>query len=343
VPTRPAADTSSRPSQAKRITIRDVAREAGVSVTTVSTALSGNGRLAADTRERVSAAAQRLGYVASPSARFLRSARTGSIGLCLPDQVLSLEYYMQLAFGAAAEAMAHDLALTLVPPNASTAQLAGMPVEGMIVVDPLIDDPILTRLRPSGLPVVTCEVDPSGRQHAGSVAGDNTAGVRRMLDHLTAQGAVTVAVIAPPETTSWSIESLAAYRGFCSDHGIPVRLATVGFVSTPESERAAVEQILAGGPVDAILSLPDGGAAAALQVAGAHGLRVPQDIMIASGVDSAVMALSTPQITALELNPREMGGRATSMLARLLSGHSAGESELVPVELVPRASTARRA
>ena len=93
----------------------------------------------------------------------------------------------------------------------------------------------------------------------------------------------------------------------------------------------------AGSPV------PDGGAAAALQVAGAHGLRVPQDIMIASGVDSAVMALSTPQITALELNPREMGGRATSMLARLLSGHSAGESELVPVELVPRASTARRA
>ena len=143
-----------------------------------------------------------------------------------------------------------------------------MPVEGMIVVDPLIDDPILTRLATSGLPVVTCEVDPSGGQHAGSVAGDNAAGVRRMLDHLTAQGAVTIAVIAPPETTSWSIESLAAYRDFCSERGIPERLATVGFVSTPESERAAVEQILAGGQVDAILSLPDGGAAAALQVAG---------------------------------------------------------------------------
>ena len=341
MPTTPAANTSGPTPHTKRITIRDVAREAQVSVTTVSTALSGNGRLAAETRDRVSAAAERLGYVASPSARFLRSARTGSIGLCLPDQVLSLEYYMQLAFGAAAEAMAHDLALTLVPPNASTAQLAGMPVEGMIVVDPLIDDPMLARLNASALPVVTCEVDPSGGQHAGSVAGDNTAGVRRMLDHLTEQGAVTIAVIAPPETTSWSIESLAAYRAFCSERGIPFALATVGFVSTPESERAAVEQILSAGPVDAILSLPDGGAAAALQVAGAHGLRVPQDILIASGVDSAVMALSTPQITALELNPREMGGRATAMLARLLSGQAADAVELVPVELVPRASTAR--
>ncbi len=341
MPTTTAADTDGTSPPAKRITIRDVAREAQVSVTTVSTALSGNGRLAAETRERVSAAAQRLGYVASPSARFLRSARTGSIGLCLPDQVLSLEYYMQLAFGAAAEAMAHDLALTLVPPNASKTQLAAMPVEGMIVVDPLIDDPMLARLAVSGLPVVTCEVDPSGGHHAGSVAGDNTAGVRRMLDHLTAQGAVTIAVIAPPETTSWSIESLAAYRDFCAERGIPERLATVGFVSTPESERAAVEQLLAAGPVDAILSLPDGGAAAALQVAGTHGLRVPQDILVASGVDSAVMALSTPQITALELNPREMGGRATSMLAGLLSGQSGASAERVPVELVPRASTAR--
>ena len=80
-------------------------------------------------------------------------------------------------------------------------------------------------------------------------------------------------------------------------------------------------------PVDVILSLPDGGAAAALQVAGTHGLRLPQDIMIASGVDSAVMALSTPLITALELNPREMGGRATSMLARQVSGESAAEAE----------------
>jgi DNA-binding LacI/PurR family transcriptional regulator len=53
------------------------------------------------------------------------------------------------------------------------------------------------------------------------------------------------------------------------------------------------------------------------------------------------VALSTPQITALELNPREMGGRATAMLARLLSGQAADAVELVPVELVPRASTTR--
>jgi DNA-binding LacI/PurR family transcriptional regulator len=330
-----------RATTGRRVTIRDVAREAGVSVTTVSTALSGGGRMGAQTRQRVEAVAAGLGYSPSPSARHLRTARTGSIGLCLPDQVLALEYYMQLAFGAAEAAMAQGLSLTLVPAQSSRNPLSATPVDGMIVVDPVEDDPTIAALVHAGIPIVTCEEDPTGTLHSGAVIGDHRNGAKALLEHLAGQGAGSIAMIAPPPTSSWSAAVRSEYQLFCRVRDAPDLLVTVPFISTISTVRTATHEILDHLGVDAIVAMPDGGAAGAWQAATARGYRVPSDLLIAAGVDSTMMELSAPPITALDLHPRQMGAEAAVMLSAALDGRQQENQVTVPVVLRQRASTLR--
>src|ERR1044072_1167505 len=107
-----------------RPTIRDVAAAVGMSPTTVSHALNGKGRVDPDTRERIAETARELGYRPNPTARRLRSGRSGAIALLLPfvepdivrDEMLALDYYMHLAGAAARPALARGDPMLLTRP-----------------------------------------------------------------------------------------------------------------------------------------------------------------------------------------------------------------------------------
>ena len=325
----------------KRITLLDVARAAGVSKTTVSDALSGRGRLPAATRERVAAVARELGYVANRSARNLRGGRTGAIGLYFPDRTIGLQYYMDLAIGAAEEALAHDVALTLIPALHNPADPPPLYVDGVVVSDPMLGDPMLRALAERRITVVTCERDLTpGAQHAGRVESDHGAGIRSLLDHLADQ-AERIALLCPGEETSFALDVRTAYRAWCAEHGREALIYDVPFVCAPEDVgRAVAEALRSPGGVDAIISVPDGGATSALQAALQQGRHVPDDLLVASYVDSpSLQSLITP-ITAIDIAPREMGRRAVRLLADLLSGKAEpGTVEVLPITLRVRAST----
>jgi DNA-binding LacI/PurR family transcriptional regulator len=328
-----------------RVTIHDVARAAGVSTTTVSNALSGTGRVATETRLRVSEAADRLGYSANPSARGLRKRRFGAIGLCIPGQTFGLEYYMELSLGAAAEALAHGLALTLVPPANGEAVLPPLHVDGVVVSDPVLGDPLLPHLSGLGLPVVTCERDLTpGAHHAGRVESDHDRAVRILLDHLAESGATRIALLCPGPESSFGLDIRTAYLSWCFAAGHRPVVHDVPFASRPEDVRAAVERALGATlPPDAVVSVPDGGAASALQEVLRDGRRVPDEVLVASYVDSPSLRGLTIPITAVDIAPREMGRRAAELLAGLLAGTvPEGTVETLPTELVVRASTTRR-
>jgi DNA-binding LacI/PurR family transcriptional regulator len=323
-----------------RVTIRDVARHAGVSTTTVSDALGGRGRLTAATRERIAAVARELGYSANPSARNLRRGRTGAIGLYFPERVVGLEYYMELAMGAAEEALAHELALTLIPASGSSTRHLG--VDGVVVSDPVLGDPTLGRLVSLGAPVVTCERDLTpGAVHAGRVESDHGAGVRSLLEHLVDRGARTVALLCPGDETSFGHDIRRAYVDWCTATGRPLLLVDVPFVAQPEDVAKAVAEALGGTEhPDALVSVPDGGAASALQAATERGRRVPDDLLVASYVDSRSLRGTTPPITAVDIAPREMGRRAARLLADLIDGRAEpGTAVQLTTAVVPRGST----
>lgn len=327
-----------------RITIRDVARAAGVSTTTVSDALRGRGRLAAATRKRVVQIARELGYTANPRAQNLRLGRTGAIGLYIPEHTIGFEYYINLAIGAAEQALDHGLALTLIPAWHDSTRAAPLHVDGVVVSDPVLGDPALRRFAELGLTVVTCERDLTpGARHAGRVESDHQAGLRELLTHLADSGARRIALLCPGAETSFGHDIRSAYQAWCAETGRPAVVADVPFACQPEDVTRAVEQVLRSPtPPDAIVSVPDGGAASALQAVLREGRRVPEDLLIASYVDGpSLRGLAIP-ITAVDIAPREMGRRAARLLAELLSGQVPhGSTETLPTKLVVRASTLR--
>lgn len=328
----------------RRVTIRDVARAAGVSTTTVSDAISGRGRLAAATRDRVVEIARELGYAANPRARNLRRGRTGAIGLYIPEHTIGLEYYMNLAIGAAEEALEHELALTLIPASRNPASTAPLYVDGVVVSDPVLGDPTLRRLTDLGLPVVTCERDLTpGARHAGRVESDHEAATRELLNHLAEAGARWIALLCPGDETSFGRDIRTAYETWCVTAGRRPIVAEVPFACQPEDIIRAVETLLRSpAPPDAILAVPDGGAAVALHAVLREGRRIPDDMLVASYVDSpALRGLAVP-ITAVDIAPREMGRRAARLVAELLAGEVPhGAVEVLPTKLVVRASTVR--
>jgi DNA-binding LacI/PurR family transcriptional regulator len=199
--------------------IRDVAAAAGVSVTTVSHALNGKGRLPPETRERVRGVADRLGYRPNPAARGLAGGRTGLLGLVvsqaagLPVVLSDFAYFGQLMAGATSAAIERDHAVVLAPPD---HDIAGLQLDGAIVVDPVAHDPVVARLRETGRPVVT-----TGRvlgEDAGApwVDNDHAAGTLGMLEHLRRHGARTVALVAGPPVHSYDEDVESAYRAWCA-------------------------------------------------------------------------------------------------------------------------------
>jgi DNA-binding LacI/PurR family transcriptional regulator len=328
-----------------RVSIRDVARAAGVSTTTVSDAVTGQGRISQATRDRVAQVAADLGYMAHPNARWLRSGRTGAVGLYLPERTVGWEYYMRLALAAADEAFAHDMALTLLPTWPQGPAAPPLHVDGVIVSDPVLGSPMLARLASLGVPVVTCERDVTpGAEHAGRVEGDHQVGIRTLLDHLSEQGARRIAVLCPPEDTSFGLDVRVGHARWCVERGLPALVYDVPFDAPAETVVRATETALAApAPPDALIAVPEGGVGPAMEAIRRAGLEFPRDILLASYVDDLVLASLPVPVTAVDLQPMLMGQQAARLLADIIEGRATrGQILQVPTDLHVRASTTGR-
>jgi DNA-binding LacI/PurR family transcriptional regulator len=337
-------------STVRRVTIRDVAERAGVSVTTVSNAVNGRGRLPDATREHVKAVAEELGYRARASARNLREGRTGQIGLyCsflseIQGGLAGLGYYMAMVMGAAEVALGEGLALMMLPTGLTAERLSAIDVDGLIVIDPVRDDEGVRELERLGLTIVTCERDPTpGATHAGCVRSDHGAALRGLLDHLADEaGAEHVALVAAGDETSWTEELNASYRGWCAERGVAELVGRVPLSPRPEYAADAVAAMLDGPQrPDAIVVAPDGVAPTILRLLAERGLRVPEDVRVASCVDGPMMLSGTPPVTAIDLQPAAMGRALASTLAEILRGDAPDGStdRLLDTALHVRSST----
>lgn len=333
----------------RRVTIRDVAERAGVSVTTVSNAVNGRGRLPEATREHVRAVADELGYRARASARNLREGRTGQIGLyCsflneIQGGLAGLGYYMAMVMGAAEVALGEGLALMMLPTGLTADRLSAIDVDGLIVIDPVRDDEGVRELEALGLTIVTCERDPTpGARHAGCVRSDHAAALRGLLNHLADDtGARRVALVAAGDETSWTEELNTSYGSWCAERGVPELVGRVPLSPRPEYAADAVSALLddPGGRPDAIVVAPDGVAVTITRLLAERGLRVPEDVRVASCVDGPMMVSGTPPVTAIDLQPAAMGRALAETLARLLRGEAGDDDRLLDTALHVRAST----
>jgi DNA-binding LacI/PurR family transcriptional regulator len=331
----------------KRPTIHDVASAAGVSVTTVSDALNGKGRVDPATRKRVAQVVQSLGYRANRHARGLRSGLSGALGLLLPvdadarsDEALSLDFYMRLASAAAAATFSHGQALMLLPPKITQEGVRGFAIDGGIIVDPSARDVRTTLFGRLGLPVVTVERDVGRAEDRWYVASKSDVNTRQMLSHLAERGAERIALLLPRANWGWATETLSAYESWTRERGAPSIVVPVAMTPGEENAFNAARQLLARRTrPDAIFVVAARFIRGTLRAAKAAGLDVPGELLLAAGVDSVQAREGDPPITALDLHPELQGEAAVQMLLARLAGDSDDAPRYIDATLQIRAST----
>ena len=336
------------------VTIKDVAAAAGVSPTTVSHALSGKGRLPESTRRRIAAVAEELGYRPNAAARNLVSGKSGLLGIVVsssednPFGLGDFDYFIQLLSAATGAAVEWGRALVVEGLRSGQDAFGQVDLDGAIVVDPVSDDLLLDALDAAGVPVVT-----TGRRDGPPGAGrpdcwvdnDHYGATESVLDHLVGQGARRVGLVTTAPVTSFVRDAVAGYEDWCAQHGQKPLIATVeGPINEGSGSRAAGELLDLPEPPDAIYATLDQLALGALLAARERSLDVPGQLMVAGCTDSHASAWADPPLTAVTLNPEEIGRSAVASLIGLIEGgEEVPEPVIVPTGILERQSTARTA
>ncbi|WP_194791483.1 LacI family DNA-binding transcriptional regulator [Pseudomonas sp. UFMG81] len=327
-----------------RVGINDVAKAAGVSVTTVSHALNGKGRIDPNTMERVREVAQSLGYRANPAASNLRGGRSGLIGIAYASSELSvsltdLDHFVGLFSSASQTAL--NMGYSLVLTSASVAALERLPLEGMILVDPVSEDPLLMYFARKKLPVVTIGRDPLASSAPNFwVDNDLVRDTQAVLDHLYSAGARRIALLSPPPLYSYSQDIITAYQQWVEQRGLPelIEATATGFNESAGYE-AAERLFQSATPPDGIHCAVDRYAKGVLLSASIRGIQVPGKLLVSAGTDSEIARHANPPLTALDLRPKEAGVRVVELLADLIRGQVQEPHVFISSKLVVRQST----
>lgn len=318
--------------QAKRVTIRDVARHAGVSVATVSRTLAGDYPVLPGTRHKVMRAVRELDYVPNAQARALSASTPGAIAIVVGT--VGMPYFAFIAQGVAEQAADEGRLSLICITNGDPARelsivqlMREQRAEAVILVGSVtVDDDYLSRmtqyahsLAASGSRLVLCGRPPLGEGVPALTVGfDNTGGAHAITSHLLSAGHRRILYLGlmPGYTTSDS--RVAGYRSALAEHGVPVLPSleiTCDF--DRDSGYAAMKQVLASGTVDftAVFAATDIIASGAIQALREAGRRIPDDVSIVGYDDvppAEDLGLTTVHLPHWEL------GRAAVRLA--LSG-----------------------
>ncbi len=335
---------------ARRANITDVAREAGVSPTTVSHALNGRGQVDARTRERVAQAALKLGYRPNRHAQRLRTGEAHMIVLLssMPFAVAGgpsrLGFLMEIAAVAAAAALTRSLALVLAPPvESGPMPLELLDVDGALVVEPSARDPNVEYLKRRGLPVVAIGKPSGARDTVPYVDIHSARTTQLLLDHLHAQGARKVAMVLGSAQRNSYVEAEATYRASVAAWGQPCLLSAADETRGEEGGYEAARALMAAHPdIDAFCIPVDAFAVGAVRALAHLGRRVPEDVMIATRYDGVRARMCDPPLTAVNLHLDEIARQAIDLLFDHLRGDTARRKVSGPeAQLVPRRSSVR--
>ena len=334
-----------------RAGIRDVAAAAGVSITTVSDALNGKGRLPEATRRHVREVADRLGYRPSAAARTLRTGRSGLIGLTVttygeePFTFTEYAYFAEMARAASSAALARGYALVILPATSRHDVWSNVALDGTVVIDPSDNDPVVTELVRQGIPVVS-DGRPCGDLPVTAwVDNDHQAAVTHLLDHLAEAGARRIGLLTGTSTDTYTRLSTSAYLDWCRRAGqTPVYEAYPAH--DPRAGAVAADRLLARPDrPDAVYGLFDPNGTDLLAAARRYGLRVPDDLMLVCCSESDVYATTDPPITTLSLKPGRTGTTVVQLLIDAIEGVGGGNptGQMMPTSLIVRTSSQRGA
>ncbi|MCB8962473.1 MAG: LacI family DNA-binding transcriptional regulator [Ardenticatenales bacterium] len=334
---------SEEKSRRNNVTIFDVAKEAGVSYSTVSRVVNNFQFVKPETRERVQAAMDKLGYVANLSARSLAGGRSQMIGMLLYD--FESSYQVEIVRGIDAEAAALDYDLTLhtthhrrQKESTLVARLTQVGVDGLLIVLPRNLTAYVADLNVRHFPYVL--IDHAGTDIAGNtVKAKNYDGAIAATRYLLELGHRHISFVQGTATIDSASERLAGFRAAMSAAGLatPPDYIQPGDFSRQAGAAAAANLLALPVPPTAILAASDDCAFGAIATLLAAGLRVPEDVSVVGFDDIPEAVAYRPALTTMRQDLRQMGRIATRMLVNAIEDpDSVSQQVELDMELVIR-------
>ncbi len=330
---------------ATRCTIADVARLAGVSITTVSRVVNRSSLVNENTAQRVHHAIDQLGYAPETAARNLASRRTYTLGVLLP--VIGTDFYALVVSGIEAEAFEKGYDLLIATQHETSGRRLALPTlgphntDGLLTVNVEFNDTLID-LHLEGFPLVTLYAKPPSMLNIPIVAVEDESSSYQLVSHfIEVHGYTDIGFLTGPENNEDSRWRESGYRKAMADHNLPVDedLIHVGGFDTQTGRLAILNWHRASGHLPRAIYCGDDEAALGTVLALAElGLRIPQDVAIAGFNDSSLSAYLVPPLTTIHAPTSDVGRTAVRQMVSLIETGHADPLTILPTQFVVRNS-----
>lgn len=338
------------PSDVRRVTIVDVAREAGVAISSASSALNGQPGVSEVTRTRVRAIADRLGYVPSARGRALSAKRAYSVGLVVERDfdILESDPFFGAFIGGIEESIAprgYVLALQITQDADTTVrrhlELArSRRVDGLFLNELKVDDPRIAELAQLGFPAVGINPPPGDFPYP-SVRQSGVEAVTDLVRTFAALGHTRIAHVSGPLGYVHARERLDSWRAAMVAVGLPADLVVDGDFTSEGGRRAAEVLMTVADAPTAVFCANDLSAVGFMNRAIELGRRVPHDVSVAGFDGINIGEHVRPMLSTIRTAPRELGREAARLLLADIEGKDATSTTLAAARLSLRDSVGR--
>ena len=310
------------------ITIKDVAKIAGVSIATVSSALNDKSGVGANTKFRVLAVAEKLGYEPNILARGLVTKQTHTIGLIISD--ISNPFFTRVVRGI--EDVANENGFNLILCNTDEEEkkekdylriLQGKQVDGFIIASAGGDSTHIKNLVKKNIPVVLLDRKLEGL-HIDSVAVNNIEGSYKATSHLIKLGHRKIGIIHGPKTITTGGDRLEGYKMALKDHNIPFdsKYIKEGNFKQEGGHSKTLELLDLRHPPSALFVTNNLMTIGALKALKERKIRIPEEVALISFDDMEWASLASPPLTAVSQPTYELGTSAANLLLSRMKAHS---------------------
>lgn len=336
-----------------KVTIKDIARIAGVSVAAVSFAFNDPGRLSQDTVERIHKIAEELGYAPDPVARSMTSGRTSTLGVLVPNpfpDMFSNQFLSEFLEGVGEVCAAEDFSLMIVPPREGSINRAiiNAAVDGFVTLGVAPFKTVMVALRQRGVPFVMVDTDPI--DDAPTVNVDDEGGAYKGMCHVLKAGHRNVAILGIRSEVRGRYEKYVGtlsrrIRGYVKAlsefnlelDGNQVRL--VECTCTPKGGGRGFRHVWkAIRRPTAIVAMSDSIAIGAIDAARKLNVRIPEELSVVGFDDIPLAAWVSPPLTTINQPIRRKGKVAAEMLVKYIEGELETTHHVFRTRLIVRES-----
>lgn len=327
-----------------RITIDDVARSLGVSKTTVSRAISGKGRIGAQTRERVLAFIEENNYKPNVIAKGLASQKTYNLAVVWPGDynVVDLPFFQRCMLGMSEVTSEndYDIIISMVRgDDISELQRAieNHKVDGVILTRTLIHDAPADYLKKQNIPFVA--IGSTEDTSVVQIDSNHYEACRELTETLIGKGMKRIALIGGAENHVITTTRFRGYTDAFHSTGTPYDNTLVYFNADSKLRVLRIMEELKDKNIDGIICMDDSICSYVLRICREKEIQIPQDMRLASFYNSTVLENAVPSITSLNFDDNGLGKMAAQTLIDMINGKKVEKRTLMGYEVILKEST----